>query len=74
MLFPMLKILLYCIIYTVLLLLLFILNLKIYYCLLVINTMRTGDENSRHWRFLLYNCERQMTQICLLTHAWILRT
>jgi hypothetical protein len=24
--------------------------------------------------FFLYNCERQMTQICLLTRAWILRT
>jgi hypothetical protein len=39
-----------------------------------LNTLRTGDENSRHWRFLLYNYERQMTQICLLTRAWILRT
>jgi hypothetical protein len=39
-----------------------------------LNTLRTGDENSRHLRFLLNNCERQMTQICLLTRAWILRT
>jgi NADPH-dependent 7-cyano-7-deazaguanine reductase QueF len=32
-----------------------------------LNTLQTGDENSRHLRFLLYNCERQMTEICLLT-------
>jgi hypothetical protein len=31
------------------------------------NTLRTGDANLHHLRFLYYNCERQMTQICLLT-------
>jgi hypothetical protein len=35
------------------------------------NTFQTGDENLR---FLRYNCERRMTQNCLLTHAWFLRT
>jgi hypothetical protein len=38
------------------------------------NKLRTGDKNSRLWCFWLYNCERQMTQICLLTHTWILCT
>jgi hypothetical protein len=33
-----------------------------------VNTMRAGDANLR------YNCERKMTQICLLTIAWILRS
>jgi hypothetical protein len=31
------------------------------------HTLRTGDANLRHLRFLHYNYERQMTQICLLT-------
>jgi hypothetical protein len=35
------------------------------------NTLRTGDANLR---FLHYNYEWQMTQICLLTRAWFLRT
>jgi hypothetical protein len=39
-----------------------------------LNTLRTNDANLCHLRFLHYNCERQMTQICLLTHAWFLRT
>jgi hypothetical protein len=39
-----------------------------------VNTLRTGDANLRHLRFLHYNCERQMTQICLLTCTWFLRT
>jgi hypothetical protein len=40
-----------------------------------LNTLRTGDEFSRLWSFFfLYNFERQMTQTCLLTRAWILRT
>jgi hypothetical protein len=34
-----------------------------------INTLRTGDANLR---FLRYDCERQMMQICLLTRAWFL--
>jgi hypothetical protein len=38
-----------------------------------INTLRTGDEFSRLWRFF-FKTLRQMTQICLLTRAWILRT
>jgi hypothetical protein len=38
----------------------------------LINTLRTGDANLRHLHFLHYNYERQMTQICLLTHAWFL--
>jgi hypothetical protein len=29
-----------------------------------INTLRTGDANLRFLRFLHYNCERRMTQIC----------
>jgi hypothetical protein len=39
-----------------------------------INTLRTSDANLRHLRFLHYNCERQMIQICLLTRAWFLHT
>jgi hypothetical protein len=35
------------------------------------NTLRTGDANLR---VLRYNCERRMTQNCLLTRAWFLRT
>jgi hypothetical protein len=42
--------------------------------LLAINTLRAGDANLRHLRFLHYNCERQMTEICLLTRAWFLST
>jgi hypothetical protein len=38
------------------------------------NTLRTGDANLRHLCFLRYSCERQMTQICLLTRAWFLPT
>jgi hypothetical protein len=37
----------------------------------VVNTLRTGDTNLRPLR---YNCERRMTQNCLLTHAWFLCT
>jgi hypothetical protein len=29
---------------------------------ITLNTLRTGDEFSRLWRFFLYNFERQMTQ------------
>jgi hypothetical protein len=36
-----------------------------------VNTLRTSDANLR---FLHYNSERQITQICLLTHAWFFRT
>jgi hypothetical protein len=36
-----------------------------------VNTLRTGDANLR---LLRYNCERRMTQNCLLTHACLLRT
>jgi hypothetical protein len=39
-----------------------------------VNTLQTGDANLRHLHFLHYNCERQVTQICLLTCAWFLRT
>jgi hypothetical protein len=34
-------------------------------------TWQTGDANLR---LLRYNCERRMTQNCLLTRAWFLRT
>jgi hypothetical protein len=36
-----------------------------------LNILRTGDANLH---LLRHNCERRMTQNCLLTRAWFLRT
>jgi hypothetical protein len=39
-----------------------------------VNTLRTGDAILPFFASLHYNFERRMTQICVLTRAWFLRT